>query len=54
MVYKKIPDRDIDLTALQAFEGREAAAPVGVSVDELNPFRRRYFAAFSHESAPQS
>lgn len=49
MVYKRIPDQDVDAAALESFLARDIAAPAGISVDELNPFRRRYFAAFRDE-----
>lgn len=50
MVYKRIPDSEVDPDALKAFETREIVPPAGISVDELNPFRRRYFAAFRDET----
>lgn len=53
MVYRRLRDDEIDQKALEDFSAREAAAPVGVSVDELNPFRRRYFAAFRDEQASE-
>jgi tRNA (guanine10-N2)-methyltransferase len=50
MVYKRLPDSEVDPVALKAFEAKEIAAPAGISADELNPFRKRYFAAFRDES----
>lgn len=54
MVYKRIPDSEVSAAALKAFEAREIAAPAGISADELNPFRKKYFAAFRDETPPES
>jgi hypothetical protein len=52
MIYKRIPDHDVDAATLRAFEERVIAAPAGTTADELNSFRRRYFTAFKDEPPP--
>lgn len=43
ITYRRIPDKEVDPEAMKA---REEMKPVGITADELNPFRKAYFSKF--------
>ncbi|KAH7130784.1 tRNA guanosine-2'-O-methyltransferase-like protein TRM11 [Dendryphion nanum] len=47
LTYKRIPDEKVDMKEVEKFlEKRKALIEEGVSADELNAFRRKYFEGF--------
>lgn len=48
ITYQRLPDADVDPNAMK--ERTERARDVGVTADELNPFRRGYFNKFGTQS----
>ncbi|KAK5634500.1 hypothetical protein RRF57_010213 [Xylaria bambusicola] len=48
ITYRRLPDSDVDMSALASRETQESQAN-GRSADDLNPFRRHYFRGFKSE-----
>jgi tRNA (guanine10-N2)-methyltransferase len=48
ITYQRLPDSDVDPNAMK--ERTERARDVGVTADELNPFRRGYFNKFGTQA----
>lgn len=48
ITYQRLPDANVDPNAMQ--DRTERVRDVGVTADELNPFRRGYFNKFETQS----
>ncbi|KAF4506270.1 hypothetical protein G6O67_006371 [Ophiocordyceps sinensis] len=46
ITYRRLPDDQVSQSLLKAFDARKRVQQVGMTADELNPFRRGYFRKF--------
>ena len=52
MIYRRLPDSEIDQEALAAAIAKGSHKGEGTTADELNPFRRGYFTGFATPTPP--